>query len=180
MEQLLQQLEKARQQEHVIEEQRRQIEQFQDAYIATSMKATEENIEMLKRFFKEVGCEDVDKMLAGMQKANEQYFRQNVLSQCAETGQIRLDPPRNQVIEVMCSAAAAHGKRVQELEDARAEIAQLRAKMDEHAKIDAILTQGVAPRTSVLGKRADPEPHTDPSVTECWSQLFQSVESQRM
>ena len=62
---------------------------------------------------------------------------------------------RNNVIEVMCSAAAAHGRKAG-LEDARAGLPRSRSMQDEQS-IQRVISRGLAEDTS-LGKRANPDP----------------------
>ena len=188
MAQMLEQLKEAQKKDGKISELEKQIEALKAGMVQSSMKDTESNLEILEPFFKAVMPESqedkVREILEGIRAAQEHFVRQNL--PCSGSEAVPFTNPRNQVIEVMCSAAAMHGKRTQELEAARAQIAELRSSLDDRAKIDAILTSGTAGASGeapVLGKRGEPEPTSAAHVrgvsgsdaTECWSQLFSSV-----
>lgn len=188
MQQMLEQLKEAQKKDGKISDLEKQIEALKAGMVHSSMKDTENNLEILEPFFKAVvpeGQEDkVREILDGIRAAQEQFVRQNL--PCPGSEGTPFANPRNQVIEVMCSAAAMHGKRTEELEAARAQIAELRGSLDERAKIDAIITSG-ATEVPALGKRGEPEPSSAANMpgmsggnaTECWSQLFSSVGGSR-
>ena len=184
MAQMLEQLQEARHKDTKISALEAELETLKANLIAKYSKANDEELESHIRPWLEAvvgkGHEGkVEDILQGMRNAQEAHVRQNLMS--GDPGNMMDNPSRNQVIEVMCSAAAAHGEKVKELEAARAQIENLRGAVEERQKIDAIITTGKSD-SSLLGKRLERDnvmaadvSQTDAPISECWSQLFTTV-----
>lgn len=156
------------------------VERLKGRLTDINMESSTKELENVVRpWLAEVGVKDNDiqSMLEGAMAAQKRIIDAQIMP--PDGAPI---PPmeRNNVIEVMCSAAAAHGRKVQELEDARAEIATLKQSMQDEQSIQRVISRGPAEDTS-LGKRANPDPagpyerSAMSSSSECWSNLFESV-----
>tara|TARA_B100002051_G_scaffold147420_1_gene139529 strand:- start:418 stop:1107 length:690 start_codon:yes stop_codon:yes gene_type:complete len=158
------------------------VERLKNRLTDINMQHSTKDLEKVVRpWLNEIGIkeEDIQSVLEGAMAAQKRLINAQMLppddAPC---------PPieKNNVIEVMCSAAAAHGQKVQELESARAELAQLKQTLQDNQSIENVISRGSAMPESVLGKRAEVEPPSaydggasSVSSSECWSQLFQTV-----
>lgn len=150
-----------------------------DMNLSSSVKELED---VVQPWLKEVGIEDKDiqVILDGALAAQKKIINRDLVSKDGKPSE-----QKNHVIEVMCNAAAVHGRQVAELEKQRSEIADLQRKIQNRNDIEAAISSGdtssLSRRESVLGKRPECEapsgglPGEEMSSTECWSQLFSTV-----
>lgn len=155
-----------------------------DMNLSSSVKELEE---VVQPWLKQVGIEDKDiqVILDGALAAQKKIINHDLVSKDGKPSE-----QKNHVIEVMCNAAAVHGRQALELEKQRTEIAELQRKIQNRNDIEAAISSGdtslLSRHDSVLGKRLECEApgggmpgDGEVTSTECWSQLFSSVGGRR-